>query len=87
MPYSLRYTESAQDELNRLERQVAERILKKLERLAETAMVVPHFPLRGEWVGFYRIRVGDYRAIYRLDHESRLIVVRKIGHRRDIYDK
>jgi mRNA interferase RelE/StbE len=37
--------------------------------------------------GRFRIRVGDYRIIYRLEEEKLIILIIKIGHRRDIYDK
>ena len=51
-----------------------------------SAAVVAHTPLSGDWSGFYQLRVGDYRAIYRLDHDRHLIVAEVIGHRREIYD-
>ena len=34
---------------------------------------------------FHRIRVGDYRIIYEIQEEILLILVVKIGHRKDIY--
>ncbi|MDQ4076813.1 MAG: type II toxin-antitoxin system RelE/ParE family toxin [Chloroflexota bacterium] len=33
----------------------------------------------------YRIRVGDYRAIYRIDDTNRTVKVWRIGHRKDVY--
>jgi mRNA interferase RelE/StbE len=33
----------------------------------------------------YRIRAGDYRVIYQIADQPLLILVLKIGHRRDIY--
>jgi mRNA interferase RelE/StbE len=33
----------------------------------------------------YRIRAGDYRVVYSIDDARRLIVVLKIGHRREVY--
>ena len=32
------------------------------------------------------LRVGDYRVLYHLDHEARIVSVAAIGHRRDICD-
>jgi len=34
---------------------------------------------------FYRLRVGDYRVIYRIDDNELIIIVLKIGSRGDIY--
>ena len=34
---------------------------------------------------FYRIRVGDYRIIYQIQDDVLMILVVKIGHRREVY--
>jgi len=36
---------------------------------------------------FWRIRVGDYRAIYEIEDEKKTVIVLFIGHRRDVYDE
>ncbi len=33
----------------------------------------------------FRLRVGDYRVLYRLEHENRVLTIVAIGHRRDVY--
>ncbi len=33
----------------------------------------------------YRIRVGDYRVVYKISEEALVVLVIRIGHRRDIY--
>jgi mRNA interferase RelE/StbE len=35
---------------------------------------------------FWRLRIGDYRAIYEVDRSKEQIVVLYIGHRKDVYD-
>lgn len=42
--------------------------------------------LTGNYAGYYRYRVGDYRIVCRIEQKVLLITVVKIGHRRDIYD-
>ena len=73
-PYTLVFTEDAAADLARLDKAVAARIVSKLEWLAQNAETVQHVALTGDWSGYYRLRVGDYRAIYTLDREGRLIV-------------
>lgn len=73
--------------MKRLDRAVAARIVNKLRVLAANARVVKHQALKGEFSALYRLRVGDYRVIYELDHNRRLIVVAIIGHRSDVYDE
>lgn len=43
-------------------------------------------PLRYSFVGHRRIRVGDYRIVYRLNMEKHSIVIVLIKHRKDIYE-
>ena len=35
---------------------------------------------------YWRLRIGDYRAIYEIDYETKQIIVLFIGHRKDVYD-
>lgn len=35
---------------------------------------------------FWRLRIGDYRAIYEIDHETERVLILFLGHRRDVYD-
>ncbi len=42
-------------------------------------------PLAGDWKGYWRFRMGDYRAICRIDEGKLLILVVKIGHRKEVY--
>ena len=41
--------------------------------------------MTGQYSGMYRIRVGNYRAVYELDRESRKITVDEIEHRSRSY--
>lgn len=80
--YNLQFSDRALASLKRLEKVIAQRILSKLQWLAANAGVIAHTALTGDWSGFYRPRVGDYR----IDHENRLVWVEIIGHRREVYD-
>ena len=35
---------------------------------------------------FWRLRIGDYRAIYEIDHEARSVIILFLGHRKVVYD-
>jgi mRNA interferase RelE/StbE len=35
----------------------------------------------------WRIRVGDYRVVYRIADEIRLVTILEVGHRSDVYKK
>lgn len=78
----IEFTGHAERDLKNLDPQVKGLIKKALRRLAEG--LEAGLPLSGEWRGFYKLRVGDYRIIYKkLDEES--ILVRYVSHRREAY--
>ncbi len=76
------YKLSVAGDLERLDRAVAPRILKKIERaLAEEGGSGE--PLAGEFAGLFRLRVGDYRVIYARMSDGYLVL--RVGHRGDVY--
>jgi mRNA interferase RelE/StbE len=83
--YQLEYVPDAVTDLAQLDPPVARRILDKLQWLAANFDVIRHEPLAGEWSGFYKLRVGDYRAIYTANRTQRIVTVHVIRHRRDVY--
>jgi mRNA interferase RelE/StbE len=58
------FTESAQSDLARLDKPVAQRVLKKLRWLAENLEVVTPEAFTGQWQGVFKLRVGAYRVLY-----------------------
>jgi mRNA interferase RelE/StbE len=77
------WPESARAELRAIDRGNAIRILEGLTRFAETE-VGDVQALTGEWRGFTRLRVGDYRVIF-LISPSEITVVR-VRHRSNVYE-
>ncbi len=41
--------------------------------------------LKGNYSGFYRIRVWDYRAVYKVIESKQEVFIAAVGHRKDIY--
>lgn len=62
------------------------RITSKLKELKEKP--VPHDSKRviGYELPTFRIRIGKYRALYRINYETKTIIVVKIDHRENVYD-
>lgn len=80
---SVRSAPEALRQLEKLERPVAQRILKRIRWLSENLDSLQPDALTGNLEGIYKLRAGDYRILYTLDDTE--IVVHLIGHRRDIY--
>ena len=82
MAYEIEYKASVVRDLNKLDRGVAERILRELEEvLSENPDC--GVPLKGQFKGLFKYRVGDYRAIYTKTKKGCLIL--RIGHRSKVY--
>ncbi len=75
---------AAKRELENLPRAEQQRILGRIARLAEAPRPPRAVPLGGAG-GLLRVRVGDYRVVYRIDTEPPRILVVRIGHRREVY--
>jgi mRNA interferase RelE/StbE len=43
-------------------------------------------PLKGKLAGHYRFRLGDYRIVYRIDENDKVVIVAVVAHRRDVYE-
>jgi mRNA interferase RelE/StbE len=76
------WPESARSELRAVDRENAMRILLALTRYAESGEGDIK-ALSGDWDGYYRLRVGDFRVIFRIISEELVIV--RIRHRSDVY--
>jgi mRNA interferase RelE/StbE len=84
MSYTVEFTRPALREFKALERSARRRIATHIDELAEDPFPPGCKRLKGE-PDHYRIRVGDYRVIYRVERSRVTIVVVKIGHRREVY--
>jgi len=88
MAYRVELSEGVDRELDKLDAQHCQRILRFLnERVAK--LDDPRSigqALRGSRLGeFWKYRVGDYRLICRIEDDRLLILVLRLGHRREIY--
>ena len=78
------FTSRALKQLKKLDNPVQIRIIEKLDDICKKK-ILPNDAKRltDLRIGEYRIRIGDYRIIF--DLEKDVLVILKVGHRRDIY--
>jgi mRNA interferase RelE/StbE len=88
LAWAIEFTKDAQRQLRKLDRQTAARILAFLE----TRIAPSDNPraigaaLQGETYGeFWKYRVGDYRIIARIEDARFVVLVVKVGDRKDVY--
>jgi len=80
--YQIEYSVSALDDLDDLPARERAQILRKIERL-ENGLHGNIKHLHGA-EAVYRLRMGDYRILF--DVKAGVIVIRRIGNRKDVYD-
>lgn len=85
MPYSIRISPAANREIRKLDRPIQKRILKKLDNLEQEPRPNGVEKLSGGNEVRYRVRVGDYRIIYRVDDDVLTVLVLKVGDRKEVY--
>jgi len=80
--YKLRYKSSVFKDLKHLDKDITIHIIQQLEtELSENPNCST--PLKGQFKGLFKYRVGDYRVVYaKIDSE---ILILRIGHRKNIY--
>ena len=84
--YAITFKPSADRELRRLPVEVQRRIVRAVEPLAENPRPAGVVKMSGD-ENLWRIRVGAYRIIYEI-HDDRLVVlVLRVGHRQNVYQK
>ena len=84
MSYSIRFTSRARRDFFALERDVQRRLCRHIDRLAANPFPQGCKKLQAH-EPFYRVRVGDYRIIYQIETAQLVVIIVKIGHRRDVY--
>jgi mRNA interferase RelE/StbE len=62
------------------------RIAEKIDSLAENPPDPDTTKMKGN-NPFHKIRVGDYRIIYEIQEKIFVILIVKIGHRKDVYKR
>jgi mRNA interferase RelE/StbE len=82
--YNITFARSARKELQVLTPDIAERILAKIEKLTINPRPSGCKKLHGA-MHRWRIRVGEYRIIYDIDDNSRVVDVSVIRHRNEAY--
>lgn len=84
--YSVEFTKSAKKEFFKLESKIQERVTDALTVLSQNpfSTILNCKKLKGA-DNLYRVRLGDYRLVYEIRKSVLIVLVVKIGHRREVY--
>ncbi len=84
--YRIVFKKSAEKEIEKLSQKVTSRISPVIDKLAANPRPYGSKKLEGKKEEIWRIRVGDYRIIYLIEDVIKIVEIRKVGHRKDIYE-
>ena len=84
--YTIEFVKSARKEFERLPANIRAKTAEALHLLAQNpySELLRIKKMKGE-SNLYRIRLADYRLVYELRNDRLVVIVIKIGHRREVY--
>ena len=86
MRYSVEFRPAVLKSMKRLPIRDLRRLKRKIDDLVENMPDPATTKMKGNNT-FHRIRVGDYRIVYEIHEAQLVILVLKVGHRKDIYKR
>ena len=86
MKYSVEFRPAVLKNLKRLPKKDLRRIKKRIDDLSENLPDPATTKMKGN-NSFHKIRSGDYRIIYEIHNDRLVILVVRIGHRKDVYKR
>ena len=88
MNWDYAFTEKALKQLKKLGPEPSAKIIKYLRERIQGCEDPRQFGkgLTGDLGEYWRLRTGDYRILCELKDETLIVLVIKVGHRRDVYD-
>jgi mRNA interferase RelE/StbE len=84
--YRVEFLKTAAEELAALPKADQRRIAARIDALRDNPRP-PGVKMLAGGDKLYRLRVGDYRLIYSIDGKKLVVLVIRIGHRKDVYRK
>ena len=82
MSYSIRIKQSAAKALARINRPERQRIVERIDQFRDNPCAGS--VLKGELSGLRRVRIGTYRIVHEIRDEELVVLVVRIGHRREM---
>jgi mRNA interferase RelE/StbE len=81
--YKIELRRQAQRALDKLPKTEFQAVIESIRALGNTPR--PRGLEKVKGTGLWRIRQGDYRIVYSIDDDEKLVIIVRVGHRREIY--
>lgn len=87
MTYTIEISTSAAKAFAKLEKEYRRRLVGAIELLSVDPRPPGAKMLRGGGQARWRVRVGDYRIVYAIEDDLLLVLIVRVAHRREVYDR
>jgi len=77
------WEKEALEDLQKIDRPIVKRILNKISWFSQHFNNITPESLSGDMAGLFKLRVGDWRVVYVIEED--VIIIKVVGHRREIY--
>ncbi len=84
--YRIEYSQDAARNIKKFPKNIQERIIRAIEERLWISPEEVGKPLVKQWKDHRRLRVGDYRVIYKIYQERIVVFIVEIDHRKDVYE-
>ena len=84
MVWKIKWTDTALNQLKKIQEQMQKRIFKKLDEIVDSPF---GYVERMVSQNLYKLRVGDYRVLMTLENSKMIVWVVEVGHRSKLYDR
>jgi mRNA-degrading endonuclease RelE of RelBE toxin-antitoxin system len=85
MAYSVKFTPQAVEDLARLDKNIAQNIVNKIDWLFKNIESTMPVPLAGKFKGKCKLGVGDCRIVYSFKHTYQVITIYAVRHCSEVY--
>jgi len=83
MTYSIQIEKDALAQLKKIDQVYQKLIIKNIDKLKIDPFIGKQ--LKGNWASLRRIRVSNYRVIYSIKNNELIVLILRIGHRKNVY--
>ncbi len=85
MTYKIEYLTGFEKDIKKIQRKAVDAIFVKIKILSENPRTTGYKKIRG-YVDLYRVRIGDYRMIYKINDGKKLLCLVRVRHRSKVYE-
>ena len=85
MAWTIEWTEAAKKQLRKLDRQLARQIVDYVDKKASRDPRAQGKALTAQFASLWRYRVGDHRVVVSIEDARLVVLVVRVGHRREVY--